>query len=120
MTYPSVTGALAGVVDVTALPPPRAITIDQGAHSGLVYTGSALLAGWAVVESTGAAAFRARLFDGLDAGGQELGGIGSPAGGASLVGGGPPLARLQRGLYVAADAGAFTGAVWLIPLAGAV
>lgn len=120
MTYPSVTGDLPGALDITALPPPRAITIDSAAHSGLVYTGSALLAGWAVVESTGAAAFRARLFDGADATTQLVGGLGSAAGGASLVGGGPPLARLQRGLYVAADAGAFTGAVWLIPLPGAV
>lgn len=91
--------------------PVRAVSIPTGA-SGAVLGGPALLFGWSLRESTGAAAAQLDIYDGADGTGQLLATITLTAGQSTRDYPGLPGLYCARGLFVNAVAGSVAGAVW--------
>lgn len=107
------TGFPAGeaVVELGATPVlPVSIPLGQ---SGVVVNGAALLYGWSLRESTGAAGAQLDIIDGGDATGQLVATITLTAGESTsdyLAGIG---ILCRRGVYVHAVSGSVAGAVWI-------
>ena len=99
------------VVELGATPVlPVSIPLGQ---SGVVVNGAALLYGWSLRETTGAATAQLDIIDGGDATGQLVATVVVPSGGsvADYLAGIGVLCR--RGVFVHAVAGSVVGAVWV-------
>lgn len=81
--------------------------------AGVVAGGGTLLSGWSFRETTGAAAARVDIFDGLDAGGQLVATITLAANESTRDSLSVPGIWCRRGVFVNVVAGAVAGAVWV-------
>lgn len=95
---------------------PRALTVGSAAGSGTVFNAACLLLGWSVRETSGSAAAALDLYTGTAATGQVVAALGLPAGGESRAGPGWPGVPCPAGLYHDSVSGAYTGAVWVVPM----
>lgn len=103
---------------ITDLPWPRALQVLSTDGSRTLISTGCLLIGWSFSETTGTAIANLALFNGQSSAGSRVASIGMVAGGGSNAGPGWPGIPVPDGLYVATGAGAFRGAVWVIPVIG--
>ena len=87
------------------------VSIPTG-QSGVVLGGPALLFGWSLRESTGAAPAQLDVYDGADQTGQLVATITLTAGQSTRDWLGLPGLYCRRGLYVNAVSGSVTGVLW--------
>lgn len=116
MTTPAVPVPPAAAVDVTALPPARAVDMGAGGTGGLVTSLPCLLLGWSVRETSGAAAAVVVLHDGNDNSGGRVAEIGLAAAASAAAAIPPPGVWCRDGLYAEVVSGAVRGELWYVPI----